>query len=44
MTREAEGKAGIGVLNSGAVVDRIKFTAEIDPAWLDTELKRIEGR
>ena len=39
-----EGKAGIAVINSGAVVDRIKFTAEIDPAWLDAELKRIEGR
>jgi serine/threonine-protein kinase len=39
-----EGKAGIGVVNNGIVIDRIKFTGEIDSAWLDTELKRIEGR
>jgi serine/threonine-protein kinase len=39
-----EGKAGIGVLGTGIVVDRIKIIGEIDAAWLETELKRIEGR
>jgi serine/threonine-protein kinase len=39
-----EGKAGIGVVNNGIVIDRVKFTGEIDAAWLDSELKRIESR
>ncbi|HVE39418.1 MAG TPA: serine/threonine-protein kinase [Planctomycetota bacterium] len=39
-----EGKAGIAVLNTGIVVDRVKVIGEIDAAWLETELKRIEGR
>jgi serine/threonine-protein kinase len=39
-----EGKVGIGVVNNGIVVDRVKITGEIDAAWLDSELKRVEGR
>lgn len=39
-----EGKAGIAVFNQGAIIDRVRITGEIDPAWLDAELKRIEGR
>ncbi len=38
-----DGKAGIGLINDGVLIDRIKITAEIDAAWLDAELKRIEA-
>ncbi|MBV8879093.1 MAG: serine/threonine protein kinase [Planctomycetaceae bacterium] len=31
----ADGHVGIGVLNTGILVDRIKIIGEIDPAWLD---------
>jgi len=37
----ADGKAGIGLVNDGVVIDRIKIVGEIDAAWLDAELKRI---
>jgi eukaryotic-like serine/threonine-protein kinase len=39
-----EGKAGIGLVNNGAIFDRIKITGEIDSAWLDGELRRIESK
>ena len=39
-----QGKAGIGLLNNGAIVDRIKITGEIDSTWLDGELRRIESK
>jgi hypothetical protein len=39
-----EGRAGFGILNSSVVIDRAKFTGEIDGTWLEGELKRIEGR
>jgi hypothetical protein len=39
-----EGKAGIGLINNGAIFDRIKITGEIDPVWLDAELRRIESK
>jgi hypothetical protein len=38
-----DGKVGIGLINEGVVVDRVKIVGEIDPAWLDAELKRIEA-
>jgi serine/threonine protein kinase len=31
----ADGHVGIGILNTGLLVDRIKIVGEIDPAWLD---------
>jgi len=31
----ADGRVGIGVLNTGLLVDRVKIVGEIDPAWLD---------
>ena len=40
----SEGKIGIGVINNGAVVDRIKIAGEIDAAWLEGELRRIESK
>jgi eukaryotic-like serine/threonine-protein kinase len=39
-----DGRAGIGMFGNGALFDRIKITGEIDPVWLDTELRRIEAR
>jgi serine/threonine-protein kinase len=30
-----DGHVGIGILNTGVLVDRIKIVGEIDPAWLD---------
>jgi len=30
-----DGHVGIGVLNTGILIDRIKIIGEIDPAWLD---------
>jgi hypothetical protein len=38
------GKAGIGLINNGAIFDRVRITGEIDPAWLDGELRRIEAK
>jgi hypothetical protein len=31
-----DGHVGIGVLNTGIIVDRIKIVGEIDPVWLDS--------
>jgi serine/threonine-protein kinase len=39
-----EGRAGVGVVNNGALFDRIRITGEIDAAWLDGELRRIEAK
>jgi hypothetical protein len=39
-----DGRAGIGVINNACLIDRVKITGEIDAAWLDAELKRIEGK
>ncbi|MBI3855282.1 MAG: hypothetical protein HY293_06290 [Planctomycetes bacterium] len=39
-----EGRAGIAVLNNGALVDRVRITGEIDAGWLEGELRRIEGK
>jgi hypothetical protein len=30
-----DGRVGIGVLNTGILVDRVKIVGEFDPAWLD---------
>jgi len=38
-----DGKVGIGLVNDGIVIDRIKIVGEIDAAWLDAELKRVEA-
>jgi hypothetical protein len=40
----SEGKIGIGVINNGAVFDRIKIAGEIDAAWLEGELRRLESK
>jgi eukaryotic-like serine/threonine-protein kinase len=42
-TQFTDGRAGIGVFGNGVILDRIKITGEIDPTWLDTELRRIES-
>jgi serine/threonine protein kinase len=39
-----EGRVGMGVINNGCLIDRVKITGEIEAAWLDAELKRIEGK
>jgi len=31
----SDGRVGIGILNTGILVDRIKIVGEIDPAWFD---------
>ena len=31
----SDGHVGIGVLNTGLLIDRVKVTCEFDPAWLD---------
>ena len=30
-----DGHVGIGVINTGILVDRVKIVCEFDPAWLD---------
>jgi serine/threonine-protein kinase len=39
-----EGRVGVGLVASQALVDRIKITGDVDPGWLDAELRRAEGK
>src|SRR5204863_1953663 len=32
----ADGHVGVGVFNSGVLIDRVKIIGEIDPAWFET--------
>jgi hypothetical protein len=31
----SDGRVGIGLINTGVVIDRVKIVCEFDPAWLD---------
>ncbi len=39
-----EGRVGVGLVVSQAVVERVRVTGEVDAAWLDAELRRAEGK
>jgi serine/threonine-protein kinase len=32
----SDGRVGIGIINTGILVDRVKIVCEFDPAWLET--------
>jgi hypothetical protein len=40
----AGGRAGLGFVQSGLLLEKIKFTADVDRAWIDSELPRVEGK
>jgi hypothetical protein len=39
-----DGKLAVALLNHGVIVERVRVTGEPDPAWLDAEIKRVEGK
>ncbi len=40
----AGGRAGLGLVQAGLLLDKIKFTADVERSWIDSELPKFEGQ